>query len=99
MAVKVLMKRAPRPGQWTDMNIILRELRILAMSQPGYISGETLLSASNQGTTMVISTWAAVSDWKAYVNTPERKKVLNKLEPLLADPETTELWVESPVIG
>ena len=99
MAVKVVMIRVPRTGQWTAMNMILRELRMLAMGQPGYISGETLLSASNQGTTMVISTWAHVSDWKAYVNTPERKKVLAKLEPLLADPETTELWVESPVIG
>jgi hypothetical protein len=53
--VKVLMKRVPSPGAWREMNEVLRELRMLAMTQPGYISGETLLSAADQGTTMVVS--------------------------------------------
>ena len=57
MAVKVLMKRVPNSGRWKEMNEVLRELRLLAMTQPGYISGETLLSATTQGATMVISTW------------------------------------------
>ena len=47
MAVKVLMKRVPASGTWRELNALLRELRILAMSQPGYISGETMLSASD----------------------------------------------------
>ena len=98
MAVKVLMKRVPRPGDWREMNGILHELRQLAINQPGYISGETMLSATQQGTTLVVSAWASVKDWKAYENSPQRKALLDKLEPVLAEPTNTEVWVESPVI-
>ena len=99
MAIKVFMRRIPKPGAWTELNEILRELRILGMSQPGYISGETLLSAASQGTTMVISTWTTVNTWRDYESSPERTPLLDKLEPLLAEPAVTEMWVESPVIG
>lgn len=99
MAVKVLMKRVPNAGAWKDMNGILRELRMLAMTQPGYISGETLLSATNQGTTIVISAWSTVNHWKDHEDSPQRRALLDKLEPLLAEEVCTEIWVESPVIG
>lgn len=99
MAVKVLMNRVPRPGAWTEMNKVLRELRMLAMNQPGYISSETLLSASDRGTTLVSSAWSTVKHWKDYEDAPERRAVLQKLEPLLSQPVSTEIWVESPVIG
>ncbi len=99
MAVKVMMKRVPNNGAWLDMNKILRELRMLAMTQPGYISGETLLSATVQGTTIVISSWSSVSHWRDYEDSPQRKALLDELEPRLAEPATTEIWVESPVIG
>jgi quinol monooxygenase YgiN len=99
MALKVLMKRVPNTGAWRDLNEVLRELRMLAMNQPGYISGETLLSATDQGTTMVISEWASVTHWKDYEGSPQRNALLEKLEPTLAGPTVTEVWVESPVIG
>ena len=99
MAIKVMMRRVPNPGTWIDMNVVLRELRMLAIRQPGYISGETLLSASDQGTTMVISIWDSVNHWREYEDSPERKALLQELEPILAEPANTEIWVESPVIG
>lgn len=99
MALKVLMKRVPRTGEWRDLNDALRELRILAMSQPGYLSGETMLSATDQGTTMVISEWTSITHWKGYENSPQRQAILARLEPILAEPTVTEIWVESPVIG
>ena len=48
---------------------------------------------------MVISTWAHVNDWKTYEDLPQRQELLDKLEPLLAEPATFEVWIESPVIG
>ena len=99
MAVKVLMKRVPKTGTWKDLNEILRELRMLAMTQPGYISGETMPSAANQGTTMVISTWESVKEWTDYESSPKRTALLKKLGPILHEPTITEVWVESPVIG
>jgi len=100
MAVKVLMKRTPVGSNcFMEINKILKELRVLAMSQAGYISGETLLAADQQGTTLVTSVWASVRHWRAYENSPERKAVLEKLEPLLGESTRTEIWVESPVVG
>ena len=99
MAVKVMVKRVPQPGVWANMNMVLREMRLLGLSQPGYISGETMLSAADRGTTLVISTWAHLNNWKAYEALPQRRELLDKLEPLLAEPATMEVWIESPVIG
>lgn len=99
MAVKILMKRVPNPGSWRELNSRLQELRILAMSQPGYISGETMLSATDQGTTLVISTWDHVNNWKAYEDSAERRNILDRLESSLVEASTTEVWIESPVIG
>ena len=99
MAIKVFMRRVPNPGAWKELNEVLRELRIRGMNQPGYISGETLLSSISQGTTMVISTWTTLNTWRDYESSAERKAILDKLEPLLAEPAVTEIWVESPVIG
>ncbi len=79
--------------------MVLRDLRLLALSQPGYISGETLLAATERGTTLVISVWASTKSWREYENSPKRKALLANLAPLLAEPEITEVWVESPVIG
>ncbi|MCI0438686.1 MAG: antibiotic biosynthesis monooxygenase [Chloroflexi bacterium] len=99
MAVKVFVRRVPRPGAWRQMNEALRELRMLAMRQPGYISSETLLSATDQGTTMVISVWASINHWNDYAALPQRMALLDKLRPLLEEPAAMEIWVESPVIG
>lgn len=99
MAIKVMMRRVPKRGAFQKANNLLRHLRILAMSQPGYISGETLLSASEQGSTLVISIWASLKHWKDYENSPKRKELLDQMEPLLAEAPNVEVWVESPVIG
>jgi len=69
------------------------------MSQPGYISGETLLAADQQGATLVISVWASVQHLRAYENSQQRKALLEKSEPLLGESTKTEIWVESPVVG
>ena len=99
MAVKVMMRRVLQRGGFQHVSGVLRELRTLAMSQPGYISGETLLSASEQGTTLVISIWASTKHWRDYENSANRKELLTKLEPFMTEPEVTEVWVESPVVG
>ena len=99
MAVKVIMKRVPKPGLWTNMNSVLRELRMLAMDQPGYLSGETLLSSTDRGTTLVIANWASVKDWRNHETSLRRKEIIDGLDSLLDEPATIEIWVESPVIG
>jgi len=99
LAIKVMLKRVPNPEKWPELNEILVELRMLAMSHRGYISGETLLSATDQGTTLVISHWATINGWQEFASSPRRMTLLDKIRPLLAEPASMEIWVESPVIG
>ena len=99
MAIKVMLKRVPNPGKWTELNEILIELRLLAGSKSGYISGETMLSATDQGTTLVISAWTSINGWHEFASSPSRMELLDRMRPLLAEPTSMEVWVESPVIG
>lgn len=99
MAIKVMLKRVPNPGRWPELNEALVELRMLAMSHRGYISGETLLSATEQGATMVISQWTSINGWQEFASSPKRMELLDRIRPMLAEPATMEIWVESPVIG
>ncbi len=100
MAVKVLMVRSPRDqGDFMEVNRLLHDLRILAMSQPGYISGETLVASDAKGTTLVISNWASSRHWRDYEASPQREALTKQLESCLDGPTRTEVWVESPVIG
>ncbi len=99
MAIKVMLKRVPKPGKWRELNEVLIESRMLGMGHRGYISRETLLSATDQGTTLVISQWASINRWHEYASSPQRMTLLDKIRPLLAEPTSMEIWVESPVIG
>ncbi len=72
LAIKVMLKRVPNREKWPALNEILVELRMLAMSHRGYISGETLLSATDQGTTLVISQWATINGWQEFASSPQR---------------------------
>ena len=99
MAIKVMLRRVPNPGKWRELNDILIELRRLAIGQPGYLSGETLLSATDQGTTLVISEWTTINGWQEFASLPRRMELLDQMRPLLREPTAMEIWVESPVIG
>ncbi len=97
MAINVIMKRTPKSGAVGTLNSVLQELRQLATSQPGYISGETLYSAFNSGSTIVFSKWMSLQHWQEYENCPERQALLDRLEPLMDEPTAAEVYVESPL--
>jgi len=68
MAVKILIKRkVPREKGMALLNLI-SELRVRAVAQPGYISGETMRSIDRPDEYLVISTWQGIDDWKACCN-------------------------------
>jgi len=98
MVVNVIMKRVPKIGASGDLISVLHELRQLAASKPGYISGQTLLSGFNVGSTLVISRWMSLRHWQEYENCPERQELLDELEPLLKEPTTTEVFFESQLL-
>ena len=96
MTVKVLHERNARPGMEVQLVQLLNELRVRAIRQRGYISGETLFSINRPGLHLVITTWRTLGDWKDWEKNPQRVELLNKVQPLLSAPVRVTEWAVSP---
>ena len=68
--VKVLMERTIRGQNVGEIVRLLRQLRVLAMQQSGYISGETLHGVDAPNYYLVISTWESLETMAGLVQQP-----------------------------
>jgi heme-degrading monooxygenase HmoA len=58
-------------------------MRALAMEQPGYISGETLVNLDHPGEYMVLSTWTTIEQWKSWLADSRRTAIQLEIDALL----------------
>ena len=86
MAVKVIIDRKVKKGKEPGFANLLRGMRGKAISCKGYISGETLRALNDPNNYIVIFTWLSVEDWNNWEKSPERKRIHNKIEKLMARP-------------
>ena len=92
MAIKVLIKRSVPENKAKDMIPFVRQLRILAINQPGYISGETLKSFDVPDTFLVISNWQSSDDWEKWLLSKERQKIQANIDSLLGGKTEYEMF-------
>ena len=59
--IKVLLERTIKGKHVKEITRLLRMMRVLAMQQPGYISGETLHAVDDPNHYLVISTWESLA--------------------------------------
>jgi len=85
MAVKIIIKRKVRKGKEGPLLPLLLELRSRAITQPGYISGETLRNVDDPEDHLVIGTWQSVEDWKAWEANPGRVEIQSQIDALLGE--------------
>jgi heme-degrading monooxygenase HmoA len=64
--IRVMIERYCKPGKEAQLSDLLKELRMAAMTQHGYISGETLCELENPSLFIVISTWATLDAWRSW---------------------------------
>ncbi|MBA7704755.1 hypothetical protein ES703_113573 [subsurface metagenome] len=64
---------------------LLMQLRTAAIHQPGYITGETLVSTEDPSIITVLSTWRSLDDWKTWEKEEARVKMYWQIEPLLKE--------------
>jgi quinol monooxygenase YgiN len=95
MLVKVLMKRRMKNGNVREVFSLINKIRVWAMNQKGYISGETLIDHSDPRKIMVIGTWQDMDDWLRWKEEPRRIELEAQLEPLLEGPTEYEAYVYS----
>jgi heme-degrading monooxygenase HmoA len=92
MTVKIIIKREVPKGEEANLTPLLTKLRALAISQPGYISGETLRNIDNPQDFVVISTWQSADDWKEWISSGERNKLQKEIDDLLGGKTTYDIY-------
>ena len=81
--VKVFIKRKVGDETLAELLGLLKKLRSLTLSQPGYVSGETLKRLDRAGECMVISIWRSLEDWNSWISNQERVAVQSEIDRLL----------------
>jgi heme-degrading monooxygenase HmoA len=89
--VKVLMERTIRGQHVGQIVRLLRQLRVMAMQQPGYITGETLHGVDDPNYYLVISTWDSPEHWQDWLQNPERQKLATEIDSYLESPTRTRV--------
>ncbi len=83
MTVKIFIKRKVSENNSAELQLLLTKLRSMTLSQPGYISGETLKRIDVKDESMVISTWQSVAEWNNWVNNETRMAIQTQIDQLL----------------
>ncbi|MBM4287980.1 MAG: antibiotic biosynthesis monooxygenase [Deltaproteobacteria bacterium] len=90
--IKVMMERMIKGRNVGEIARLLRMLRVKAMQQPGYISGETLHAFDDPNHYLVISAWENYEDWQEWFNSPERQAIQDELDAYLEVPTKTRVF-------
>lgn len=80
MIAKIIIKRYFKKDNTPQILPLLTKIRSIAMNQPGYISGETLMQIDYPESLAVICSWQSMEDWLAWKNSNERKQYEAMLE-------------------
>jgi heme-degrading monooxygenase HmoA len=83
MVIKVILLRRVPVDAASELKPLLMEMRALALAQPGYVSGETLMNADDPEEYLVISTWTSMDHWNTWLRNPERRMVQQQIDGLL----------------
>ena len=94
MAIKIFIKRRGVDKNIIELTVLLKKMRGLTLSQPGYIFGETYRRVDQPDECLVISTWRSRADWEDWFNNEERKSVQREIDQLLGHETHYEIYEE-----
>jgi len=69
--IKVLLERSVKREKYRELLNLIKELRSAALHQPGYMTGETLVSEDDIVKVLVISSWVSEEHWKAWLTSEQ----------------------------
>jgi heme-degrading monooxygenase HmoA len=90
--VKVLLERTIRGRHVGEVVQLMRQMRVLALQQPGYVSGETLHAVDDPNHYLVISAWESLERWQDWFNNPDRQKLQQELDAYLGSPALMRVY-------
>ena len=90
--VKVLLERTLKGKHVAEIVRLLRQMRVLAMQQPGYISGETLHAVDDPNQYLVISTWETLKHWQAWFDNAKRQVMQTEIDNYMDSPTLIRVY-------
>jgi heme-degrading monooxygenase HmoA len=97
MPIKVFIKRHIIKGRVEKAVAMLEKFRDMAKTEPGYISGETLINHYDSRSIMVVSTWRTIEDWVRWQSSDKRAGNEAMIESLLEQPTKYEIYDVSSI--
>ena len=94
--IKVIVGYKVRRGE--DIKLILLELRSHAMTYPGYVGAENLISEKDISIVAVVSTWEKAEDWRVWEKSTIRQELLRKAETLLVEKPKITIYRTEPTV-
>jgi heme-degrading monooxygenase HmoA len=89
--IRVLIERRIREGAGTEYERTQRELRFEALREHGYLTGETWRDLDDPQHYVVVSTWRSRREWEGWAGSEARRRVLDRLAPLVLSERITFL--------
>jgi len=90
--VKVLLERTIKGKHVGEITRLLRQMRVLALQQPGYVFGETLHALNDPNHYLVISTWGSLEHWQAWLKNPKRQVMQEEIDSYLDSPTSIRVF-------
>lgn len=90
--IKVLMERTIKGKHVLEITRLLRKMRVLAMQQPGYISGETLHEVDDPNNYLVISSWTSMEHWRTWATSQQRQQLQTEIDALMESPTRIRIF-------
>jgi len=78
---------------------ILMKLRSYAITFPGFMSAENLVSVEDNSLVAIIYTWDNIGDWQIWENTKIRQKILKEADALLREQPRITIYNMVPTTG
>ncbi|BDD89467.1 antibiotic biosynthesis monooxygenase family protein [Desulfofustis limnaeus] len=92
MTVRIFIKRSVPDDKIAELSVLLKRLRSVTLTQPGYISGQTLKRLDQPGRCLVISTWRSAEDWYDWLANDKRIVIQNEIDALLGTPSEYSIY-------
>jgi heme-degrading monooxygenase HmoA len=93
--IRVIIERQLKSGE--DLGLLLGYLNMMAALKKGHLSSEMLINSKDNRLVAVLSSWEQLEDWEKWAESDERTKIINHIEPLLAQKARVDIYaVMSP---
>jgi quinol monooxygenase YgiN len=81
--IRIHIRRRVSEAKRDALMPLINQMRTTLVSNPGYLSGETLKRIDQPGEILVVSKWQSHFYWKQWYESRERKEIQGRIDALL----------------